>query len=456
MRRADRTRPEDGYRLAQLRRHHDARHDPLTGLPNRSLLIDRVALALLHRSAACAVMVLDLDRFDLVNDSLGHDVGDRLLVAAAARVAAAVRPGDTLARLGADEFAVLLPDIAGLPAAATVVDAVQAALDEPFEVDGHQLFVTAGVGMAFGERGITPAELIGNADMAMRSAKRQGCGRSTIFDAAMRRRAADRLARETELRRVVAAAQLAVHYQPIVGLRTGAIRGLEALARWPEGRGAVAPAEFIPIAEDTGMIGALGRQVLRDALRALAGWRREGLIGDEVCMSVNLSARQLDDPGLADHVRAAVASAELPAGALKLEITESTLVADVERSRRVFAAVCADGVGLHLDDFGTGYSSLSALHRFPVDALKIDRSFVAGLDDPDGAADVIVRSTVAMAHSLGLPVIAEGIEHPAQLERLRALGCDFGQGHLFSPALDAGDTRALLADWACRGELVVA
>jgi diguanylate cyclase (GGDEF)-like protein/PAS domain S-box-containing protein len=443
-------------RMAQLRVHHDARHDPLIGLPNRRLLIDRVALALLHRPRNCAVMVLDLDRFELVNDSLGHDAGDRLLVAFAARVAAAIRPGDTLARLGADEFAVLVEDIAGLDDVAAVVDAVHTALDEPLDVDGRQLFATAGIGIALGERGITPSELIGNADIAMRSAKRRGRSRSTVFDAGMRRRAADRLARETELRRLVADAQLAIHYQPIVSLRTGAICGLEALARWPQGPGAVAPAEFIPIAEDTGMIGALGRQVLQEALRALAGWRRDGLIGDDVCMSVNLSARQLDDPALADHVRAAIAAAALPAGALKLEITESTLIADVERSQRVFAEVCAQGVALHLDDFGTGYSSLAALHRFPVDALKIDRSFVSALAEPGDTAGVIVRSTVAMAHSLGLPVIAEGIEHPAQLERLRALGCDCGQGHLFSPALDAEDMRALLAQRSRRDELIAA
>ncbi len=443
-------------RLAERRLHHGARHDPLTGLPNRNLLIDRVTLALLHRPARCAVMLLDLDRFDLVNDSLGHDAGDRLLVAFAARLGAAVRPGDTLARLGADEFAVLVPGVAGPPDAVAALDAVQAALEQPIDVDGHQLYVTAGIGIAFGEPGLEPAELIANADMAMRSAKRGGCGGSAVFDAGMRRRAARRLARESELRRMVAGARVAIQYQPIVSLSTGAICGMEALARWPKGQGAVPPAEFIPIAEDTGLIGALGRQVLRDALRTLAGWRRDGVVGEGVCMSVNLSARQLDDPGLGDQVRAALASAGLPAGALRLEITESTLIADVERSRRVFGDVCAEGVGLHLDDFGTGYSSLAALHRLPVDALKIDRGFVAGLADPNDAAGVIVRSTVTMAHSLGLPVIAEGIEQPAQLERLRDLGCDCGQGHLFSPAVDAEEMGELLAVWSRRRELVAA
>jgi EAL domain-containing protein (putative c-di-GMP-specific phosphodiesterase class I) len=209
----------------------------------------------------------------------------------------------------------------------------------------------------------------------------------------------------------------------------------------------LAPTEFIPAAEDTGMIAALGRYVLETALHTLAGWRRGGVVADDVCVSVNLSARQLEHPRFADHVRAALASAGLTPDALKLELTESTPIADLKCSRQALADLCADGVGLHLDDFGTGCSSLTALHRLPVDALKIDRSFVAGLGERDGAAEVIIGSTVAMAHGLGLPVIAEGIEHPDQLERLRALECDFGQGHLFSPALDADEMEALLAGW---------
>jgi EAL domain-containing protein (putative c-di-GMP-specific phosphodiesterase class I) len=195
------------------------------------------------------------------------------------------------------------------------------------------------------------------------------------------------------------------------------------------------------------VIGALGQHVMRNALETLAGWRRDGLIADDVCVSVNLSGRQLDDPGLAEQVRAAINSAALPPNALKLEITESTLMQEVERTQHVFSEVCGSGVGLHLDDFGTGYSSLTALHRFPVDTLKIDRSFVATISNQDGGNDVIVRSTVALAHSLGLPVIAEGIEYPGQLKHLRSLGCEFGQGYLFSPALSATDTRSLLESW---------
>ncbi len=264
----------------------------------------------------------------------------------------------------------------------------------------------------------------------------------------MHRRVVDRLARETELRQVVECSLLGIHYQPIIDLASGRICGLEALARWPADWPPVAPMEFISIAEETGVIGALGQQVMRGALETLAGWREEGLVTDEVCMSVNLSGRQLDDPGLAEQVRAAIERrCAAPRNALKLEITESTLMQEVERTQHVFSEVCGTGVGLHLDDFGTGYSSLTALHRFPVDALKIDRSFVATISEPDGN-DVIVRSTVALAHSLGLPVIAEGIEDRDQLRRLRSLGCEFGQGYLFSPALNAQDTHELLESWS--------
>jgi EAL domain-containing protein (putative c-di-GMP-specific phosphodiesterase class I) len=287
-----------------------------------------------------------------------------------------------------------------------------------------------------------------NADIAMYDAKRGGRARSAVFDESMHRRLVDRLARETELRQVVEGSLLAIHYQPIVDLDSGRICGLEALARWPSDWPPVPPLEFIAIAEETGVIGALGQQVMRTALETLAGWRRDGLVSDDVCISVNLSGRQLDDPGLAEQVLAAIAAVDLPAQALKLEITESALMHEVERTQHVFSQVCRTGVRLHLDDFGTGYSSLTVLHRFPVDALKIDRSFVATISEESDGSDVIVRSTVALAHSLGLPVIAEGIESPDQLKRLRSLGCEFGQGFLFSRALTADDTRTLLESWS--------
>jgi diguanylate cyclase (GGDEF)-like protein len=439
-------------RLAQLRLQHDALHDSLTGLPNRTLFMDRVhqTLQRLRRDshATCAVLFMDVDRFKLVNDSLSHAVGDKLLVALAARLATAVRPGDTVARLGGDEFAVLLQEIGDPAEPLLVAGRILDGLRPSFDIDGHDLFSSISIGIALNASGSTPADLLSNADIAMYNAKRRGRGRAAVFDDAMRRRVVDRLARENELREAVESALLDIHYQPIVSLATGDICGMEALARWPAGWGKVSPSEFIPIAEDTGLIGSLWAHVLRAALTSLARWRHDGLVTDEVCMSVNLSGRQLDDPDLATQLQAAIECTQVPAAALKLEITESTLIAEPEHTRDVFAQVCSGGVGLHLDDFGTGYSSLSSLHRFPVDALKIDRSFVAALGAHDEASEVIIRSTIAMAHSLGLPVIAEGIEAPAQLRRLRSLGCEFGQGHLFSPALSSGDMAALLARWS--------
>jgi diguanylate cyclase (GGDEF)-like protein/PAS domain S-box-containing protein len=439
-------------RIAQLRLQHDALHDTLTGLPNRTLFVDRVnqilQRAIRDPQTGCAVLFLDIDRFKLVNDSLSHAVGDNLLIALAGRVSAALRPGDTVARLGGDEFTVLLEDVVEAPDAIVVADRILHSLDEAFEIDGNELFVTASIGIAISSPGLGSPDLLRNADIAMYDAKRRGRSRSAVFDESMHRRVVDRLTRETELRQVVECSLLGIHYQPIIDLASGNICGLEALARWPEDWPPVSPTEFITIAEETGVIGALGQQVLVRALATLAGWRADGLIGDEVCMSVNLSGRQLDDPGLAEQVRDAISSAALPANALKLEITESTLMHEVERTQHVFSEVCGSGVGLHLDDFGTGYSSLTALHRFPVDALKIDRSFVSTINDDGDGNDVIVRSTVALAHSLGLPVIAEGIECPDQLRRLRSLGCEFGQGYLFSRALSEKDTRSLLKSWS--------
>ena len=439
-------------RIAQLRLQHDALHDTLTGLPNRTLFIDRVnqILARSQRDpgGGCAVLFIDLDRFKLVNDSLSHAVGDGLLIALAGRLATALRPGDTVARLAGDEFTVLLEDIAQAADAAVVAQRILRALRDAFAIDGNELFVSASLGIAVSAPGLGAADLMRNADIAMYDAKRRGGGRSAVFDDSMRRRVTDRLTRETELRQVVEGCLLGIHYQPIIDLSTGAISGLEALARWPADRPQVAPSEFITIAEETGVIGALGRQVMSRALETLAGWRQDGLVADDVCMSVNLSGRQLEDPAWAEQVRAAIDSAALPPGALRLEITESTLMGEVQRAQHVFSQVTDAGVGLHLDDFGTGYSSLAALHRYPVDALKIDRSFVATISEPQDGSDVIVRSTVALAHGLGLPVIAEGIESPEQLRRLRSLGCELGQGYLFSPALDAPAARALLEGWS--------
>jgi diguanylate cyclase (GGDEF)-like protein/PAS domain S-box-containing protein len=449
-------------RNAQLLLQHDALHDTLTGLPNRTLFTDRVNQVLQRAqrdpAVGCAVLFLDVDGFKLVNDSLSHGVGDQLLVALAGRLRGALRPGDTVARLGGDEFTVLLENITDTTEARVVTQRVLDSLDAAFEIDGNELFTSASVGVAVSSPGLASSDLMRNADTAMYDAKRHGRGRCAIFDESMHRRVVDRLTRETELRQVIEFSLIGIHYQPIVDLSTGAICGLEALARWPENWGesvTVNPSEFIMLAEETGVIGALGLQVLQRALQTLAGWRGDGLIADDVCMSVNLSGRQLDDPAWAETVRAAINSAALPPRALKLEITESTLMQEVQRAEHVFSQVTDSGVGLHLDDFGTGYSSLAALHRLPVDALKIDRSFVATIDESNASNAVLVRSTVALAHSLGLPVIAEGIESPDQLRHLCSLGCEFGQGYLFSRPLSAERTRVLLESWSPKAILAL-
>jgi diguanylate cyclase (GGDEF)-like protein/PAS domain S-box-containing protein len=439
-------------RTAEHKLQHDAFHDSLTGLPNRALFVDRVDQVLQRgmrdNETRCAILFLDIDRFKLVNDSLSHGVGDHLLIALAGRLAGVLRPGDTVARIGGDEFTLLLDGVVTEQSAAMVAERVQSSLAQPFSIDGHQLFVTASIGISLSTPRMTAAELLRNADIAMYDAKRRGRARYALFDESMHRRVVDRLARENELRDAVERSLMPIHYQPIIDLATGALCAFEALVRWPVGWTEVSPLDFIPIAEETGMIGALGLHVLRTALSELAAWRAADLVSDDVYMSVNVSGRQLEEPHLPSQVSSAVAGAGVPPSALRLEITESTLMQEPEAIQRIVSEVCAAGVGLHLDDFGTGYSSLAALHQFPVDALKIDRSFVAALGRDGTENDVIVRSTIALAHSLGLHVIAEGIEHPGQLRRLRTLGCEYGQGFLFSRPLDAAQTRQLLSSWS--------
>jgi diguanylate cyclase (GGDEF)-like protein/PAS domain S-box-containing protein len=440
-------------RHAVDRLQHDALHDSLTGLPNRALFMDRLehALSRYKRNSAVgyAVLFLDIDRFKLVNDSFSHAIGDRLLVMTSARIADALRPGDTVARMGGDEFTILLDNIGSTqpaPFAMRVAERLEKTLSEPFHIDGHRLFVTASVGISLSAPDTNAADLLRNADIAMYEAKRSNRGRYTVFDQNMHSRVADRLARENDLRQVVQHSLLKVHYQPVIDLATGHIHGFEALARWPAGWRMLSPAEFIPIAEETGLIGPLGLHVLRSALTTMASWRRSGLIADDVCMSVNVSGRQLDDPNFPDDVLGIIESAGLPGYIVRLEITEGTFMREPERMSRIVSEVCSTGVGLELDDFGTGYSSLAALHQYPVSALKIDRSFIDSFTtQPDN--EVIVRSMLVLAHSLGLHVIAEGIEDGDQLQGLRSLGCEYGQGYLFSKPVGPAEIETLLKAW---------
>jgi diguanylate cyclase (GGDEF)-like protein/PAS domain S-box-containing protein len=430
---------------------HDALHDSLTGLSNRTLFIDRID-QVLQRAArdpelGCAVLFLDIDRFKLINDSLGHAAGDRMLVAFADRMSNALRPSDTVARLGGDEFTVLLTDTNKPKEALAVAARLHQALEKTFSIDGNELVVNASIGISLSTPPITAAGLLRNADIAMYDAKHRGPARSAVFSDAMHRRVADRLALETKLREALDQSLLRVYYQPIVDLTTGRICAIEALARWPERWTPVTPLDFIPVAEETGLIGALGLHVLHTALATLASWRQAGLLAQDVPMSVNVSSRQLNDPGLAGHVRAALADANLSASSLLLEITEGTLMHEPERMQAIINQLSQTGVGLHLDDFGTGHSSLSALYQYPVNALKIDRTFVSSVSRETLASEVIIRSTVAVAHTLDIDVIAEGIEYGSQLRRLRALGCQRGQGFFFSEPRSRRDTETLLKDW---------
>jgi diguanylate cyclase (GGDEF)-like protein/PAS domain S-box-containing protein len=437
-------------RVAEQRLVHDALHDSLTGLPNRVLFMDRLAQCLSHRDRdpgyGCALLYVDVDRFKLVNDSLSHAAGDRLLIELAHRVGRVLRPGDTLARLGGDEFCVLLDGIGGPGEAEDVAARVAAAIARPAHVERRELAVSASIGISHNLDGVAvPEELVRNADIAMYAAKTDGGGRCRIFDASMHQRVVARMSLEAQLRTAIEKETLDTAFQPIVDLATGRLHGLEVLARWPASEPPVPPCDFIPVAEESGLIGPLGTLVLRRACQTLAGWRRDGVVEPGVTVSVNVSIRQTDDAAFADVVRTALADAGLPPANLVLEITESTLIENPERVSAVLQDLLALGVGVQLDDFGTGYSSLTVLHDFPGDSLKIDRSFVATmLDRPE--SQTIVRSIVGLAHNLGLRVIAEGIERAGQLEALAGLGCEYGQGFHIGRPLDAEALEARLRD----------
>jgi len=415
---------------------HQATHDPLTSLPNRVLLLERLQQALdraqRHRKRV-AVLFLDLDHFKVVNDSLGHGVGDRLLISIADRLKTVVRPGDTIARFGGDEFVVLCEDLETKADAVAVADRVNNVISGPFTVDDAEVFVGVSIGIAFpDDPAAEPGTLIRDADAAMYRAKEKGRARWEIFDNAMRASAVDRLDIENALRRAQERRELRVFYQPMISLATGAIEGVEALIRWehPE-RGLLLPGEFIHVAEETGLIVPMGAWVLEQACRQVMRWHASMSELGPLRLSVNLSGRQLGHPNLVSDVRAIITDTHINPSQVELEITESVLMDDVEMSEDTLGQLKRLGVKLVVDDFGTGYSSLSYLRRFPVDVLKVDRSFVDGLgSDPSDSA--IVTAIVTLAHTLGLSAIAEGVETVEQLDELRRLGCDMGQGFLMA------------------------
>ena len=436
-------------KVAEEQLVHDAFHDALTGLPNRALFMDRLGQAVerIKRSSECsfAAIFLDLDRFKVINDSLGHMVGDQLLIEVSRRLEGCMRSGDTVARLGGDEFTILLEGVRDAEDAIRMAERIQKQLALPCHLGGNEVFTSASLGIALSAIGYhRPEDLLRDANIAMHRAKTLGKARHQVFDTTMHSHAVALLKLETDLRRVVERQEYRVHYQPIVALETGQLTGFEALVRWQHPtRGLLYPEEFISVAEETGLIINLDRWVLREACAKAAGWQQRHPGQLLVTVSVNLSAKQFSHPDLINYVGKILDETGLEAGNLKLEITESVLMSDAESVTHILAQLRSLGVGLHLDDFGTGYSSLSYLHRFPIDTLKIDRSFISRMGGGSENSE-IARAIVTLAHSLGMEVIAEGVETEQQLAELKSLKCEYGQGNLFSEPVDLATAEMLM------------
>jgi diguanylate cyclase (GGDEF)-like protein len=427
----------------QLR--HQALFDPLTGLPNRTLFFDRLerAIALSGRRPDndFAVLFLDLDGFKVVNDSLGHLAGDLLLVQVAERLRGCVRAADTASRLGGDEFAVLLSDATDLAAVLEAAQRLQVRLAEPYDLQGQRVVVSASIGITTGQGEYSrPEEMLRDADIAMYRAKSRERGGHAVFDPAMYEGAVHRLQLESDLRQGMDERQLHPYYQPIVDLHSGEAVGLEALARWQHpDRGLVPPGDFLPVAEETGLIVPLGRRLLHTVCHDLIGFKCDELLSGGARVSVNISNREFWQDDMLERLDETLDSCHMPAEWLTLEITEGVVMGNAEQARGILERLRARGLHLHIDDFGTGYSSLQALHRFPIQALKIDKSFVARLDD-ERASRELVRTITQMAGNLGFEVIAEGIENARQRDLLLELGCEFGQGYWFGRPADSRRT----------------
>ncbi len=436
-------------KAAEQHLHYMATHDALTGLPNRVLFTQGLECAAqrVRRRSTCrfALLFLDVDNFKIINDSLGHPIGDRLLIAIAQRLDTIPRGSDRIARLGGDEFAVLADGIQNAEEAVHLARRIHQVFQSPFPIGGHRVFVTVSIGIAMGDVDQGPtSDLLRDADTAMYYAKAMGPGRQAVFDYAMHTHTVDRLHAESELRNALEREDLRVHYQPIVSLATGRIEGLEALVRWEHPiRGPISPSIFIPIAEETGAIFPLGRWVLHAACRQMRTWQTSLPEDTPLHMSVNLSARQFAQPDVVEQVDQTLKKTGLDPSFLKLEVTETAAMKDAEAAIDVLTRLKELGVRLSLDDFGTGYSSLSFLHRFPLDTLKIDRSFIQRIDDA-GRNWEIVRTIGALAESLGMDVVAEGVETSVQHAVLQRLGCQFGQGYYFSRPIDGHAVQSLL------------
>ncbi|MBV9773590.1 MAG: EAL domain-containing protein [Gemmatimonadetes bacterium] len=437
-------------RRAEEQLLHNALYDALTGLPNRALLMDRLELAVRRsrrrRDSTFAVLFVDLDRFKVINDGLGHALGDELLVAVGRRLEVGLRQEDTVARLGGDEFVVLLESVADAGEATRVAERILEELGQPFAPGGYEVFTSASIGIAMGGDGHRAAELVRDADTAMYRAKAEGKGRVALFDDRMHAEAMARLHLEADLRRALERDEIRVHYQPIVSLGNERLAGFEALARWehPE-KGFLQPGEFIPVAEETGLIVPLGMRVLRDACRQLREWLDTRAVDHGLTLSVNLSPRQFAHPNLLHEIDEVLRETRLDPATLQLELTESVLMRDAESTVAALGQLRARGIRLAIDDFGTGYSSLSYLQRFPIGTLKIDRSFVRGIT-PGSNQSELVQTMVSLARSLGMNVVAEGVETEDQVAEVRRLGCGNAQGFFFARALDPAAAAALLAE----------
>lgn len=440
---------------AQLQESKDhfrnaAFHDALTKLPNRALFAENLKFVIerakQHEDYQFAVLFLDLDRFKNVNDSLGHSIGDQLLIAMARRLESCIREVDLVARLGGDEFAILLDGIPSSSEATNMALRIQEKLQAPFNLSGHEVFTTTSIGIALSSTGYDdPENMLRDADTAMYRAKAHGKACYEVFDKGMHARAVYLLQMENDLRRALDREELRVYYQPIVSLDNGQLAGFEALIRWqhPE-RGIIDPVDFIPLAEDTGMIAPIGLWILKRACQQLAQWQWQSPVNRSLFMSVNLSAKQVAEANLVDEIRGILQETHVDPRHLKLEITESMVMENAERAAQFFKRLKALGVQLSIDDFGTGYSSLGYLHRFPLDTLKIDQSFVGRIGEAAENIE-IVRTIVSLADNMGMDVVAEGVETLSQLAQLRKLKCQYGQGYLFSRPVDAASVSAWIS-----------
>jgi diguanylate cyclase (GGDEF)-like protein/PAS domain S-box-containing protein len=431
---------------------HRAFHDDLTGLANRALLLDRLqhtAARVARSGGRYAVLVVDVDGFKPINDTFGHATGDAVLRAVARRLEAATRRSDTIARLASDEFAVLVEEHLDAVDAARIAARILAEVRQPIPTGGADVTVSVSIGIADDRDGDRPEDVLRNADIAMYLAKRDGADRFEVFEPRMHLAVVERLSLESDLQRAIDQAELRCHYQPIVTLTDRRIVGVEALVRWEHpDRGTVSPGEFVPLAEETGLIVGLGRSVLREACSQVATWRHTIPSARDLTVSVNVSMRQFSHGDLLADVRGALADSGLPASALTLELTESALANDADRTIQVLEQLRSLGVRIAIDDFGTGYSSLAYLHRFPVDVLKIDRSFVTSVVS-GRQSPLLARAIVELGRSLHLATVAEGIEHDAELAQFRELECTHGQGFLFARPGDADVTGRLLEAVRC-------